>query len=80
MVDYEENGYVSPREAIVPLVKQCRYSGIFVPDNCVEGVVFGYKKPYSQNNKDVKSAEELIDKAVELVGNLVNEIKKRKKD
>ena len=72
-----EDGYINPKQAIMPLVMQCRYSGIFVPDNCIMGTVFGYKEPYSQNNKDFKESD-LIDKSVKLINNLVDEIKKRK--
>lgn len=75
MVGY--NDYISPEDAIKPIVNQCRYSGIFVPENCIKGVVFGYKKPYSQNNKDFKK-NDIIDDAIELLNNLTIEIKKRK--
>jgi intein/homing endonuclease len=78
MVESKHEKYLSPYDAIMPIVHQCRYSGIFVPENCIEGVVFGYGKPYSQNNKDVKTKEDLIDKAIGLVKNLVGEIRKRK--
>ena len=78
MADMKSSDCCTPKEAIMPLVNQCRYSGIFVPENCIEGVVFGYKEKYSQNNIDVRKSE-LIDKAINLVKNLVSEIKKRKK-
>ena len=78
MADMKNQDYISPKEAIMPIVNQCRYSGIFVPENCIEGVVFGYKEKYSQNNIDVRKSE-LTDKAINLVNNLVSEIKKRKK-
>jgi multimeric flavodoxin WrbA len=78
LVESKHEKYVSPYDAIMPIVHQCRYSGIFVPENCIEGIVFGYGKPYSQNNKDVKTKEDLIDKAIGLVKNLVGEIRKRK--
>ena len=77
MVEYKKENNVSPRESIMPIVNQCRYSGIFVPDNCIEGVVFGYGSPYSQNNIDVKKSD-LVNKATRLINNLVQEIKKRK--
>ena len=72
----EEN--VSPRESIMPIVNQCRYSGIFVPESCIDGTVFGYGQPYSQNNIDAKKSEALIDKSVGLVSRLIGEIRKRK--
>jgi len=70
--------YQDPREAIKPIILQCKYSGIFVPDNCIVGDVFGYNNPYSQNNKDFKKSK-LIDDAAKLLKNLVNEIEKNKK-
>lgn len=78
MVDHKQNDYINPKEAIMPIVNQCRYSGIFVPENCIEGNVFGYKEKYSQNNIDFKKSN-LIDKATKLMQNLILEIKKRKK-
>jgi len=78
MVDCKQNSHINPKEAIMPIVNQCRYSGIFVPENCIEGNVFGYKEKYSQNNIDVKKSN-LIDKATKLMQNLILEIKKRKK-
>lgn len=79
MVNYEEDGYISPREAIAPLVKQCRYSGIYVPDECIEGLVFGLDKPYAQNNINARKSELLITKATNLINNLIKQIKKLKK-
>lgn len=78
MADYKSSDYLTPHEAIMPIVNQCRYSGIFVPDSCIEGVVFGYGKPYSQNNIDAKRSEQLVEKASRLVDTLVKEISKRK--
>ena len=79
MINYEEDGYISPKEAIAPLVKQCRYSGIYVPDDCVEGVVFGFEKPYAQNNINARKSDMLIDKATSLINNLIKQIQKLKK-
>lgn len=78
MTEMKGEYYISPKDAIMPIVNQCRYSGIFVPENCIEGNIFGYKHPYSQNNIDVRKSE-LIEKATNLISNLVSEIKKRKK-
>lgn len=77
MVDCKKSEYIDPRDAIMPIVMQCRYSGIFVPESCIEGNVFGYKEKYSQNNIDVKKSN-LVDKATKLLNNLINEIKKSK--
>ena len=77
MADCKSADYIDPKGAIMPIVNQCRYSGIFVPESCIEGNVFGYKEKYSQNNVDVKKSS-LVDKATRLLGNLVEEIKKRR--
>lgn len=77
MVDYKDSHYIDPKQAIMPIVNQCRYSGIFVPESCIEGIVFGYKEKYSQNNIDVRKSN-LVDKATNLLKNLVEEIKKHK--
>lgn len=77
MADCKPQDYISPKESIMPIVNQCRYSGIFVPENCIEGNVFGYKEKYSQNNIDVRKSD-LIDKSIKLIENLIKEIKKRK--
>jgi intein/homing endonuclease len=77
MADSKPQDYISPKEAIMPIVNQCRYSGIFVPENCIEGNVFGYKEKYSQNNIDVRKSN-LIDKAIKLIKNLIKEVKKRR--
>jgi hypothetical protein len=77
MADSKPQDYISPKEAIMPIVNQCRYSGIFVPENCIEGSVFGYKEKYSQSNIDVRKSD-LIDKAIKLIKNLIKEVKKRR--
>ena len=79
MLEDRKSDYIGPREAIEPLVKMCRYSGIFVPETCIEAVVFGYGQPYAQNNIDAKKSEWLIERSCKLLNNLVKEIKKRKK-
>jgi multimeric flavodoxin WrbA len=77
MADSKPQDYISPKESIMPIVNQCRYSGIFVPENCIEGSVFGYKEKYSQNNIDFRKSD-LLDKSIKLIKNLIKEIKKRK--
>lgn len=77
MTEMKGEYYISPKQAIMPIVNQCRYSGIFVPENCISAHVFGHHKPYSVNNVDVKNSP-LLDQAVQTLSNLVTEIKKRK--
>jgi len=78
MIDYDKT-YIAPEDAILPLVKQCKYSGIFVPDSCIEGTLFGYKHPYAENNIKARKDEDFINKATKLINNLIKEIKIRKK-
>lgn len=81
MADYKQSHYIDPKQAIMPIVNQCRYSGIFVPESCIEGVVFGYKEKYSQNNIDIKKSngDKLLEKAQKIITNLVTEIRNHKR-
>ena len=69
--------YLTTKEAIMPIVLQCRYSGIFVPDHLIEAVTFGYQKPYSQANEEMPENNKIIDKAIDLLNRLANEIKNK---
>ena len=74
MVDVEHK--ISPVEAIMPIVNQCRYSGIFVPENLIVGLNFASDEPYSASNDMIKKEKTIVDKAVNLINNLIEEIKK----
>lgn len=71
--------YITPKEAIMPIVLQCRYSGIFVPDHLIQAVSFGQDEPYSTANENIDKNKNIIDKAVGLLNNLSIEIKKKKR-
>lgn len=64
LVDYKKN---NPKEdttkLLDPIVRQCVYSGINVPNDCVRSIVFGYGVSYSEGN-DLKP-EKLFDYALE---------------
>jgi hypothetical protein len=44
--------FAAPRDAYAPIVWQCRYSGIEVPDALWSGVEFGQGKKYSDNQAE----------------------------
>lgn len=69
---------ITPKESVMPIVLQCRYSGIFVPDHLIEAIVFGYNEPYSLSNDKIDSNEKAIKSSIKLLNNLVKEIRKNK--
>lgn len=63
----KEDKVNDPKQAIMPIVAQCRYSGIFVPDECIKGIHINKNKSYFEANKtkvDTKIKNE-IDSLVE---------------
>ena len=50
--DPEEEPFEDMRDAFAPLVWQCRYSGIEVPDALWRHVTFGRGKKYSENQAE----------------------------
>jgi multimeric flavodoxin WrbA len=75
MADCEHK--ITSKEAIMPIVNQCRYSGIFAPDHLIEGFNFASDKPYSESNELIKRKKIIIEKSVNLIINLEKEIKNR---
>lgn len=63
------------RCAIRPLVWQCRYSGVVVPEDCIETFVLNPGLPYSDQNDKAKGNVQFTDRAVQLVDRLVNHIR-----
>lgn len=57
-----------------PLVRQCVYSGINVPDNCVNCVVFGYGISYSEVNDLMKKTEKLFNLSIETFKNFLKNL------
>jgi multimeric flavodoxin WrbA len=56
-----------PKEAIAPLVAQCRYSGIFVPDDCIVGVHLNKELDYATANDRTKTNKRLFTAARNLI-------------
>jgi len=65
------------RCAIQPLVWQCRYSGIFVPDDCVETFDINQNVPYADQNDKARANVSFADRAGMLLDRVVNHIKLR---
>jgi hypothetical protein len=55
--DPEQEPFANDRDAYAPLVWQCRYSGIEVPDALWRYAEFGNGKPYSENQSSNIDAE-----------------------
>jgi multimeric flavodoxin WrbA len=60
------------RNCVMPLVYQCRYSGINCPDDLVEAFYINKGKPYYQSNLDMYSEGEFFKRMDGLVDRLLN--------
>lgn len=69
----EEIHWSSPRAAIMPIVNQCRYSGIFVPDDLIDGVIEHVGISYSKAN-DLGMSEDAIERANNLIEKIIGHI------
>jgi multimeric flavodoxin WrbA len=66
------------RDCVMPLVYQCRYSGIDCPDELVEAFYVNKGKPYFQANLDMPGEDEFTERMDGLVSRLVDRISKNK--
>lgn len=60
-------------QAVMPIVWQCRYSGIIVPEECVEGLHFNKGVSYAKANE--QPLDEAVEKASAVLGRLVEKLK-----
>jgi multimeric flavodoxin WrbA len=65
-----------PIKSIEPIVKQMVYSGIYVKEGCVDGLISGFGTDYATN--DDKLEQELFRRSRKVVDNLINNILKNK--
>jgi multimeric flavodoxin WrbA len=65
-----------PIKSIEPIVKQMVYSGIYVKEGCVDGLISGFGTDYPTN--DDKLEQELFRRSRKVVDNLINHIFKNK--
>jgi len=63
------------KNSVMPLVYQCRYSGINCPDDLVEAFYINQGKPYYQANLDMPAESEFFIKMDNLVEKLLNYLK-----
>lgn len=59
------------KNSVMPLVYQCRYSGINCPDDLVEAFYINQSKPYYQANLDIDTEVEFFSKMNNLVEKLL---------
>jgi multimeric flavodoxin WrbA len=69
-----EGAYNDPRLAIMPLILQCKYSGIFVPDDLVIGMHINNGKSYAEANDDYDEDKKFFKAGKDLVEKLAKHI------
>jgi multimeric flavodoxin WrbA len=62
------------RNCVMPLVYQCRYSGINVPDDLIESFYINKGKDYFQANLDIDHTHEFFNKADVLIEKMIDYI------
>lgn len=70
-----EKSVNEPRAALMRLAAQCRYSGIYVSDNCIVGYHINREVDYATANDTIKSNERLFKVARDLILRLDRYIK-----
>jgi multimeric flavodoxin WrbA len=75
--DKEDNW--QPKDAIMPIVYQMRYSEVICPDNLIMAFYVNEGKPYSKADDDFNQTPEFISYADLLVSGWVEEVEKNKK-
>lgn len=60
----------TPKQAITPIVNQCRYSGISVPNDLIEAFYINKDKDYYTANLDLENLSKPFDNADRLLENL----------
>lgn len=64
----------SPADAIHPIVQQCRYSGIHVPEELIVSKVINRGEPYAKANSLAEKNKEFLNSSVDLVEKMVQYI------
>jgi hypothetical protein len=71
----KEEHFNDPSHAIMPIVFQCRYSGIEVPEQFITGLHINEGQPYRVANELLFKQEEPWQKAFKMIRGLINYIK-----
>lgn len=73
--EYEEkHGKEDVSKFLDPLVRQCVYSGIFVPDDCVKVVTYGFGISYGEVNDLFEKENKLIKEASGVFGSFLRRL------
>lgn len=77
---HDEEKSFSIKDSVMPIVHQCRYSGIYVPENLIQCHHIGENESYAGGNEKFKNQEEdiFVDKGILLIKQLISEISKVK--
>jgi multimeric flavodoxin WrbA len=73
----ENKWFGDAKSTIMPIVFQCRYSGIEVPDKLVQAFYTNKGEPYYQSNIEFDENKDFFDKADELMENLLEHLEKK---
>lgn len=75
LAEYERtHGSEDVSRLLDPLVRQCVYMGVRVPDECVKVVTYGYGISYSEANDKFKTDETLKEDAADVFGRFVERL------
>ena len=76
---YDDEKEFSIKECVMPIVLQCRYSGIFVPENLIQTHSIGKNESYAEGNDNFKEEEKTyVKKGLLLLQQLIDEINRIK--
>jgi len=76
---YDDEKEFSIKECVMPIVFQCRYSGIFVPENLIQTHSIGENESYAEGNDNFKEEEKTyVKKGLLLLQQLIDEINRIK--
>jgi multimeric flavodoxin WrbA len=73
----ENKWFGDAKSTIMPIVFQCRYSGIEVPDKLVQAFYTNKGEPYYQSNIEFDENKDFFDKADQLMENLLEHLEKK---
>lgn len=75
MIEYEsKNGKEDVSKLLDPIVRQCVYSGIRVPEGCVKVETYGFGMSYSEVNDLFKKEDKLISSAKAVFSRFLSEL------
>jgi multimeric flavodoxin WrbA len=77
-IEYAKNKKITsdPIKSIEPIVRQLVYSGVFVKEGCVDGLISGFGTDYPTNDDNLE--KELLTRSRKVVDNLIDAILKLK--